>query len=184
MGNSLGECLRQARPRRPQTLIQQQQRRRTWAAHMDVAALDSEMQRLVLQSSIARLHGAQTTGITPLAFMLAIDRALEWHAQAQTAGAALVTMSEDQDCPICVEHFLQQDLVVGLPCGHAYHAHCLYKWLTVRNSCPTCRGIGLPLPPLPQSGAQRAQAIDITDTPASADSETDAVPPPSYVMAV
>ena len=42
-------------------------------------------------------------------------------------------------CIICRE---QMDLSGGckkLPCGHAFHTHCLREWLVQQQTCPTCR---------------------------------------------
>ena len=42
-------------------------------------------------------------------------------------------------CIICRE---QMDLTGGckkLPCGHAFHTHCLREWLVQQQTCPTCR---------------------------------------------
>ncbi|CAL4932126.1 unnamed protein product [Urochloa decumbens] len=45
-----------------------------------------------------------------------------------------------EDCPICLEPFADDDGVRVVPaCGHLYHAHCIDRWLDMRNSCPVCR---------------------------------------------
>ena len=35
-------------------------------------------------------------------------------------------------CPICLEAYEEQDLLVTMPCGHQYHKTCIHPWL--RNS--------------------------------------------------
>ncbi|CDP03261.1 unnamed protein product [Coffea canephora] len=40
-------------------------------------------------------------------------------------------------CTVCMEAFVETGKQV--PCGHVFHAECIGKWLTVRNSCPLCR---------------------------------------------
>ena len=40
-------------------------------------------------------------------------------------------------CPVCVEDFLESDNVRILPCGHAYHQHCIDPWLLgFAGTCP------------------------------------------------
>jgi Ring finger domain len=40
-------------------------------------------------------------------------------------------------CPVCVEDFLESDNVRILPCGHAYHQHCIDLWLLgFAGTCP------------------------------------------------
>ncbi|XP_047965906.1 RING-H2 finger protein ATL80-like [Salvia hispanica] len=45
------------------------------------------------------------------------------------------------DCHICLEEFKEGEALVMLPtCGHAYHKHCIYRWMATTNSCcPDCR---------------------------------------------
>ncbi|CAN4096313.1 unnamed protein product [Withania somnifera] len=50
---------------------------------------------------------------------------------------------EDGLCVVCMEGFQRgvDDHHHGkkVPCGHVFHANCLTKWLSIRNSCPLCR---------------------------------------------
>ncbi|KAK4344280.1 hypothetical protein RND71_037374 [Anisodus tanguticus] len=43
-------------------------------------------------------------------------------------------------CIVCMEGF-QRGVDHGkhVPCDHVFHANCLTKWLSLRNSCPLCR---------------------------------------------
>lgn len=51
------------------------------------------------------------------------------------------------ECTICQESFRPTDIVVCLPCSHAFHGYCdqkyclggLCKWLEENTSCPCCR---------------------------------------------
>ncbi len=47
-----------------------------------------------------------------------------------------------RDCIICREpldvHGVH-GIVKKLPCGHAFHQHCLREWLVQQQNCPTCR---------------------------------------------
>ncbi|TNN46995.1 E3 ubiquitin-protein ligase RNF103 [Liparis tanakae] len=44
------------------------------------------------------------------------------------------------ECVVCLETFVGEELLMGLPCGHAFHQHCIVVWLTGgRHCCPVCR---------------------------------------------
>lgn len=49
-------------------------------------------------------------------------------------------MSHQNDlCPICIEEFVQDELLQLLPCQHYFHWDCIGEWLMKNGSCPTCR---------------------------------------------
>ncbi|XP_034399382.1 E3 ubiquitin-protein ligase RNF103 [Cyclopterus lumpus] len=44
------------------------------------------------------------------------------------------------ECVVCLENFVGEELLMGLPCGHAFHQHCIVVWLAAgRHCCPVCR---------------------------------------------
>lgn len=44
------------------------------------------------------------------------------------------------ECVVCLENFLCEELLMGLPCGHAFHQQCIVVWLAAgRHCCPVCR---------------------------------------------
>ena len=49
------------------------------------------------------------------------------------------------ECAICQERFKPSDIVVALPCTHAFHGRCenetggLCEWLEDKSTCPVCR---------------------------------------------
>lgn len=44
------------------------------------------------------------------------------------------------ECVVCLETFEVAELLMGLPCGHAFHQHCIMVWLAAgRHCCPVCR---------------------------------------------
>ncbi|XP_053180189.1 E3 ubiquitin-protein ligase RNF103 [Scomber japonicus] len=44
------------------------------------------------------------------------------------------------ECVVCLENFVSEELLMGLPCGHAFHQQCIVVWLAAgRNCCPVCR---------------------------------------------
>ncbi|XP_019737181.1 E3 ubiquitin-protein ligase RNF103 isoform X2 [Hippocampus comes] len=44
------------------------------------------------------------------------------------------------ECVVCLENFVSEELLMGLPCGHAFHQQCIVVWLDAgRHCCPVCR---------------------------------------------
>ena len=39
-------------------------------------------------------------------------------------------------CSICLSNSVEG---IQLPCRHAFHANCVYRWLRCRVDCPNCR---------------------------------------------
>lgn len=55
-----------------------------------------------------------------------------------------VEMIVCQECSICLEVFDHGCFLLGLPCGHSFHQHCIELWLYGGNTsghhcCPICR---------------------------------------------
>ncbi|CCU77703.1 PA and RING finger domain-containing protein [Blumeria hordei DH14] len=46
------------------------------------------------------------------------------------------------ECVVCLEEYIDGvSRVMGLPCGHEFHAECITPWLTTRRrTCPICKG--------------------------------------------
>ncbi|XP_022094419.1 E3 ubiquitin-protein ligase RNF103-like [Acanthaster planci] len=51
------------------------------------------------------------------------------------------SMMETLECSICLEPYMPGVELCGLPCGHAFHQHCIMVWLTtnLNHCCPNCR---------------------------------------------
>ncbi|KAK4470138.1 hypothetical protein MN116_005722 [Schistosoma mekongi] len=43
------------------------------------------------------------------------------------------------NCSICMEHYHINDRIMGLPCFHMFHHHCLCAWIEKNLQCPICR---------------------------------------------
>ncbi|CAN1148439.1 E3 ubiquitin-protein ligase MBR1 [Linum perenne] len=44
-------------------------------------------------------------------------------------------------CAICLEEYKKTSRKGKLKkCGHEYHIGCIKKWLSMKNSCPICKG--------------------------------------------
>lgn len=44
-----------------------------------------------------------------------------------------------EECSICFDVMLRDDIVMSLPCTHRFHQHCILPWLQERQTCPNCR---------------------------------------------
>ena len=66
---------------------------------------------------------------------------LDTVAPLRCSGMRNVTHKFDiNSCSICTEEFSSNTLHRVLPCKHAFHAHCVDKWLLHKSStCPMCR---------------------------------------------
>ncbi len=43
-----------------------------------------------------------------------------------------------ESCSICLNDFVNGDVLIPLQCSHMYHKACLSMWLIRRNTCPLC----------------------------------------------
>eukprot|EP01018_Ginkgo_biloba_P019663 Gb_23008 [translate_table: standard] len=48
-------------------------------------------------------------------------------------------VSEQEDCPVCLEQFSLGEHLLRLPCSHRFHLDCLTPWLIICGECPYCR---------------------------------------------
>ncbi|EQC25130.1 hypothetical protein SDRG_16986 [Saprolegnia diclina VS20] len=46
----------------------------------------------------------------------------------------------DDDCVVCTNE-LHTSPSVELPCGHAFHAECIFDWFSQQPTCPLCRSV-------------------------------------------
>jgi len=47
---------------------------------------------------------------------------------------------EEQECPICLDPFVEGDDIRLLPCGHIFHQKCVDVWLLEQaHTCPLCK---------------------------------------------
>ncbi|CAI9754720.1 unnamed protein product [Fraxinus pennsylvanica] len=47
--------------------------------------------------------------------------------------------TEQEECAVCLEHFMAGDTLMQLPCAHRFHSKCLVPWLESNAHCPCCR---------------------------------------------
>ena len=47
---------------------------------------------------------------------------------------------EEEECPICLECYKENDPVKILPCKHVFHEECARSWIVnIRGTCPLCK---------------------------------------------
>ncbi|XP_010537205.1 PREDICTED: E3 ubiquitin ligase BIG BROTHER-related [Tarenaya hassleriana] len=46
---------------------------------------------------------------------------------------------KDEMCSICHTEYKSGDTIKTLPCGHAYHEHCIAEWLAKKKICCVCK---------------------------------------------
>jgi hypothetical protein len=44
----------------------------------------------------------------------------------------------DQKCSICLECYVNECVLIKLPCEHDFHEQCILPWLTNHGTCPLC----------------------------------------------
>lgn len=43
---------------------------------------------------------------------------------------------DGEECAVCLEAMAAG--AAQLPCGHAYHHHCIARWAAIKPTCPLC----------------------------------------------
>ncbi|CEH14225.1 FOG: Predicted E3 ubiquitin ligase [Ceraceosorus bombacis] len=53
--------------------------------------------------------------------------------------ALAAAASREPRCPICLDEYEADTMLMSAPCNHAFHKDCLKTWLSTRRTCPMCR---------------------------------------------
>ncbi|RUS18669.1 hypothetical protein BC937DRAFT_88471 [Endogone sp. FLAS-F59071] len=60
--------------------------------------------------------------------------------QAPSPSSTVHLLRDGDPCTICLDHWLEGDLIRNLPCSHQFHARCLDPWfLGIELVCPNCK---------------------------------------------
>ncbi|XP_047209685.1 E3 ubiquitin-protein ligase RNF103 isoform X3 [Girardinichthys multiradiatus] len=114
---------------------------------------DDEQDRLSSDINRQKLTGSSTAGPnrpphSSLSFQT-VDRVLE-DGGIVPVGVSVIQecdwpewpndMLPCLECVVCLENFVNEELLMGLPCGHAFHQQCIVVWLAGgKHWCPICR---------------------------------------------
>ncbi|CAD6213587.1 unnamed protein product [Miscanthus lutarioriparius] len=49
----------------------------------------------------------------------------------------------EDDCPICLEEYDDENPKIALQCNHNFHLSCIYEWMERSEACPVCAKIML-----------------------------------------
>jgi hypothetical protein len=72
------------------------------------------------------------------------------------------------ECAVCLCEFCDGDMLIELPCNHAYHRACITSWLLSRNLCPMCKQQPVQLGDL--TAAMRAPQVVAAASPGTSSS--------------
>ena len=50
-----------------------------------------------------------------------------------------VFSDETVECSICMNDYVEGEVLSELPCGHLFHQACVNRWLPIKETCPLCR---------------------------------------------
>jgi hypothetical protein len=54
----------------------------------------------------------------------------------------LATALQQQDCVICLTEIIRSERFIS-KCFHTFHSECIFKWVSIRNTCPLCNATNL-----------------------------------------
>jgi len=45
----------------------------------------------------------------------------------------------EEECSICLDSYMEDEMIIYLECGHYYHNECSKRWFKEGKTCPLCR---------------------------------------------
>jgi hypothetical protein len=120
---------------REQAEMMQQKRRLEWEKKFNQGRFSDANTPITRVEELAR-HG-----------VILLDAADTRPAMSRDAREELrlVTVTHEDNCPICQEPMKLGSKAKAMPCGHLYHDECLMSWVAKSNSCPMCRNDEMPI---------------------------------------
>lgn len=105
-----------------------------------LASRISESEEL-LERGFSLLSGSKPPALTKMA-ICSLQREAFIPMSTRVKESGNENLEPDQeDCPVCLEHFLPGEEIIHLPCFHKFHIGCLTQWLIICGECPYCRAI-------------------------------------------
>ena len=46
---------------------------------------------------------------------------------------------KEKECSICLDSYMEDEIIIYLECGHYYHNECSKQWFKEGKNCPLCR---------------------------------------------
>ena len=46
---------------------------------------------------------------------------------------------KEKECAICLDSYMEDEIIIYLECGHYYHNECSKQWFKEGKNCPLCR---------------------------------------------
>eukprot|EP00126_Sphaerothecum_destruens_P013194 Sdes_comp22585_c0_seq1m21009 len=107
--------------------------------HLNYGSLSTRNPHLVSSYSNSSSITSQPQAILTSEFSAALTQSLidclPLRSYDQFFGACILDAHE---CVICMEPFLQTDMIRLLPCTHYYHKECVDVWFSKSLTCPVC----------------------------------------------
>ena len=51
----------------------------------------------------------------------------------------IIPTTENNECCICLQNYLNNEDIVRLPCKHIFHKRCIFIWFLNKQYCPLCK---------------------------------------------
>ncbi len=99
---------------------------------------DNQMQGSMQEARSARVNAQ----ITPMQNFVPANPNLPSEQQMQTLPSICITgqhVSDTAVCVVCLDTYEEGETARELPCGHLFHAACIFRWFETSNNCPICR---------------------------------------------
>ena len=98
----------------------------------------STLQRLLRHAAEAYANSIPSLPPTTTATPNSTSKGLS-HEMIQRLPLLMAPCTNNEPCPICLTTISPQQMIRLLPCSHYYHPSCIGNWLSIQNTCPSCR---------------------------------------------
>lgn len=70
--------------------------------------------------------------------ILELTPSKELEDDLEKPGEQILTCIEEEDCPICLEEYTEENPKLLTKCEHHFHLCCILEWMERSESCPVC----------------------------------------------